>query len=181
MKLSPFQQGGLDSLCGLYAVVNAVRLSAQPIRLSSESCCELFEVLTGALDAQKKLHKMLIEGLVYPALSHLLHTADLWLKDKFDTSLHYRRPYHTRWPTKSGAINLLAEHLANPRTAAIVGLNHPEGGHWSVASAVTRGGSIVLFDSNKRRLVRGQSQNRSSVRNATELYPRQVFLIWASD
>jgi hypothetical protein len=42
-RIEPYQQGGLDSLCGLYAVINAARLlHAEASPLSGQRCRRLF-------------------------------------------------------------------------------------------------------------------------------------------
>jgi hypothetical protein len=87
-RIEPYQQGGLDSLCGLYALINAVRLlHAEANSLSGQRCKRLFaegmDILTtkkGSRDAahwgmtverQRKLAKALlkVEALAdYPPL-----------------------------------------------------------------------------------------------------------------
>lgn len=40
--LKPRFQGELDFLCGLYSIINAIRLAAYPRRLTSEMQADLF-------------------------------------------------------------------------------------------------------------------------------------------
>ena len=47
MKLKPYEQGALDSLCGIYSIVNAMRV----IRgLNNEESQELFKQIIGYLE-----------------------------------------------------------------------------------------------------------------------------------
>lgn len=89
-RIKPYQQGRLDSLCGLYAVINAARLVyAESSPLSGQRCKRLFaegmDFLTikkGNRDAphwgmtvgrQRKLAKALLTGEALAGLPKLRH------------------------------------------------------------------------------------------------------------
>jgi hypothetical protein len=176
----PFQQGGLDSLCGLYAVINATRLAARPIRrLTANECSELFACLSSSLDADRRLLHILTVGSYYPTVSRLLRTASQWLESEHKLQLGYRRPFHqkpsVRTPT---AFQRMADHLAAPQTSAIIGLSEPYA-HWSVARAVSPNGSVLLFDSSRRRYIRYCAYPNSRPLRQ-RLVHRELYLIWTS-
>jgi hypothetical protein len=59
-----YRQGDLDGLCGIYAVVNALR---HVLQLSDEQCQKLFEKLIQALEQDcRHLHKPLLRGCTSP-------------------------------------------------------------------------------------------------------------------
>ena len=62
LGLPPFQQGGLDSLCGLYSIINAERF----INHSSDwETQQLFDDLIHFLARRKLLSKLLIGGIIH--------------------------------------------------------------------------------------------------------------------
>jgi hypothetical protein len=181
MNLHPYRQGALDSLCGIYAVINATRLAAWPAeRLTKRDCHDLFKALASVLDADGRLLQVLTEGSFYPTLSRLLRVADRWLEAEFDLRIRFTRPYHLSHPARSAEIlRQLARHLGTAQTAAIMCLRECSAEHWTVAGSVTRSRSLRLFDSGRRRIVPpGLPQLRDS--SAPRLIPRDLYLIWTS-
>ena len=147
MHLKPMQQGRLDGLCGVYSVINAARLAIWPAqRLTRESCRELFGLLAAELADRAKLLDVLTGGSRHRLVSILLREADGWLRDVYDISLHYRRPYRGQ-PSISQAViaATLARHLAAGHASAIAGLTGSIE-HWTVVRAVTPK-TMLLFDS----------------------------------
>jgi hypothetical protein len=67
--LLPFQQGGLDSLCGLYSIVNAERIIN---RSSDEETQQLFNDLVYFLSRRGLLSKFLIGGILHPQMLTIL-------------------------------------------------------------------------------------------------------------
>lgn len=68
-SLRPYQQGELDSLCGLYTVINAVRVAVWPRRISTSLSQQLFAVGLRALSRARKLMRGLTIGIDEPTLS----------------------------------------------------------------------------------------------------------------
>jgi hypothetical protein len=63
--LKPFAQGKLDCLCGLYSIINAMRLLRQPIAPISEVASRrLFEAGTASLLRKGLLDAALVDGMV---------------------------------------------------------------------------------------------------------------------
>ncbi len=67
--LPPFQQGGLDSLCGLYSVINAERFIN---RSSDEEAQQLFNDLIYYLSRRRLLSKILIGGIIHTEMLVIL-------------------------------------------------------------------------------------------------------------
>ena len=149
----PFAQGDLDWLCGVYAVINAVRLAARPhCRLGKADCGELFAALLAELAGAGRLRGFVTGGMGRGMLVRLLRRADRWLRKRHGLALEVSRPFAERdEPGPEACLRVLAAHLARPGTAAIVGSDE----HWTVVRAVTprrllsfprRSGRVVKVD-----------------------------------
>jgi hypothetical protein len=68
-SLPPFQQGGLDSLCGLYSIVNAERFINHS---SDEETQQLFDDLIHFLSRRGLLGKLLIGGVIHTQMLLIL-------------------------------------------------------------------------------------------------------------
>lgn len=65
--LTPLQQGDLDSLCGLYAVINAVQLVLYPDRrLRRPDLVELYEAGLDVLRKSRSLQTVMLHGMHEP-------------------------------------------------------------------------------------------------------------------
>src|SRR5260221_9507259 len=69
-SLLPFQQGGLDSLCGLYSVINAERIIN---RSSDDETQQLFNDLIYFLSRRGLLSKLLIGGIIHTEMLLILY------------------------------------------------------------------------------------------------------------
>jgi hypothetical protein len=76
--LRPFRQGDLDGMCGIYAVVNAVRAAAAPYRhLPRSACLELFVELCKVRGRRDLLRAAVMDGLVPNEVGQLLDRAQV--------------------------------------------------------------------------------------------------------
>ena len=65
----PFRQGWLDSLCGVYSIVNAHRLVNG---VHYNECQPLFDEIVKYLHRKKILHKVMIEGINHKNFSSIM-------------------------------------------------------------------------------------------------------------
>ena len=137
--LLPFQQGGLDSLCGLYSIINAERIIN---RSSDEDAQQLFDGLVQFLARRGLLRKLLIGGII--------HTEMLMILDKVVGRQRISRvsiPWRgvpnpdltTFWRSMRAFLN------GTPGRAIILGLQGYHD-HWTVIESITDR-SIFLYDS----------------------------------
>jgi hypothetical protein len=143
--MRPYRQGELDFLCGVYCVVNAVRLAARSHRrLGHTTSTALFAALVHQLDDRGRLRKVLTSGMGSCLVARLLRGAGGWLQDEHGLRLEVRASFRKR-DAPGSCLERLAAHLQEPGTSAIVATEE----HWTVAQAV---GSkrLQLFDSNGR-------------------------------
>jgi len=141
LGLLPFQQGGLDSLCGLYSIVNAERIIN---RSSDDETQQLFDDLVHFLARRGLLSKFLIGGI--------LHNQMLVILDKVVGKQRISRvqvPWRgvpnpaltTFWQSMQYFLN------GTPGRAIILGLQGYHD-HWTVIESLTNR-SILLYDSSK--------------------------------
>ena len=135
----PFQQGGLDSLCGLYSIINAERIINHS---SDEETQQLFDDLVHFLTRRKLLSKLLIGGII--------HTEMLTILDKVvgkqrisNVQIPWRgvqNPDLTKfWKSMQNFLD------GTSNRAIILGLQGYHD-HWTVIEKITSR-SIMLYDS----------------------------------
>jgi hypothetical protein len=137
--LPPFQQGGLDSLCGLYSVINAERF----INHSSDwETQQLFDELIHFLARRKLLSKLLIGGII--------HTEMLLILDKV---VGKQRISSVKIPWRgvpTPDLTTFWKYMqwfldGTPGRSIILGLKGYHD-HWTVIESITNR-SIMLYDS----------------------------------
>jgi hypothetical protein len=135
----PFQQGGLDSLCGLYSIVNAERFINHS---SDEETQQLFDDLVHFLSRRKLLSKLLIGGII--------HTEMLLLLDKVvgkqrisNVQIPWRGVPNPDLTTFWKSVQSFLD--STPGRAIILGLQGYHD-HWTVIESITNR-SILLYDS----------------------------------
>ena len=135
----PLRQGDLDGLCGVYAIINAVRC-VHP-RLSKPMADRLFRELLRALaaDGQTKPGSMVYRGITSAMLARLIGTARRHLAAKhglaFEAARLPRRPQPGRSWTMADLTSRLGDHLADGGVA-VLSLRGSMA-HWTVIVAVT--------------------------------------------
>jgi hypothetical protein len=175
VALAPYQQGELDALCGLYAIINATRLALSPTRcMKSADFGHFFNFLIGRLHADRMLLYAITGGLSPMVVSRLLVKADRWLGRRFGVTLQYERPHYLKPnASRTRVVRSIARHLAEPNTSAIVVLDGGERyWHWSVVKKVTTA-SLILFDADGMKRV----SFAHAARGRIHLQPRDVYLL----
>ena len=137
--LPPFQQGGLDSLCGLYSIINDQRFINHS---SDEETQQLFDDLIHFLARRKLLSKLLIGGII--------HTEMLLILDKVvgkQRISNVRIPWRgVHNPDLTAFWKSMQRFLdGTPGRAIILGLKGYHD-HWTVIERITNQ-SIMLYDS----------------------------------
>ena len=169
--LLPFQQGGLDSLCGLYSIINAERIIN---RSSDEEAQQLFDGLIHFLSRRGLLRKLLIGGII--------HTEMLMILDKVvgrqrisQVTIPWRgvpNPHLTTfWKSLQAFLN------GTPGRAIILGLQGYHD-HWTVIESITDR-SIFLYDSSRiKRLPRARCTTvYATWRRKHLLLPAQTYFL----
>ncbi len=160
-------------MCGVYAVVNALR---HVLQLRDEQCQKLFEKLIKALEQDcRHLHKPLLRGMYFPQLKRLAVTASQWrIQGRVLTfqarPLRLRREQRTL-PHLWAALN----EEVGPTCVAIVGVTGVTD-HWYVVYRV-RPKTLWLLDSSGQSRI---SRSRCTLHPTTTRYwldPSDTLLI----
>ncbi len=137
-SLPPFQQGGLDSLCGLYSIVNAERFINHS---SDEAAQELFDSIIHYLSRRRLLAKLLIGGVIHRQMLTILNDVvgdripNLWIPWRGVPNPEL----DTFWRSLQAFLD------GTPGRAVILGLQGYHD-HWTVIETITEK-SIFLYDS----------------------------------
>ncbi len=162
-RVRVYQQGDLDGLCGVYAIVNALRYL---LRLNRKQCQTIFATLVRTLSqARPHPYDPLVQGVVFRQLQKLVTEADhccsLHLGLSFQAHpLRLRREHRTvarLWAALDQAIG--------PGCVAIIGITGRTD-HWCVVYRVTPK-TLRLLDSFGRSCIR---RSRCTVRSARTRY-----------
>ncbi|MBZ9864243.1 hypothetical protein LB515_02530 [Mesorhizobium sp. CA15] len=170
--LAPFNQGDLNSLCGMYCVMNAVRFLYP--ELGREKSIGLFQVLSESLTTNSvTAHETVGLGIEIPTVHALVEAACAYLQEVLETSIIAAtltskiRRFDDLWAT-------LSEGLGGHQVA-IIGLSGRHD-HWTVAYRMTAR-TIRLFDSDSMKVLQ---RARCSLRNPRVPYqidPDEIILI----
>ncbi len=162
-----YRQGDLDGLCGVYAVVNALR---HLLRLRDEQCQKLFEKLIKALAQDcSRVHERLLWGMGIRQLRRLVTVASRCRLQGQNLSfaarpLRLRREQRTL-PDLWAAL----DEEVGPNCVAIVGLSGVDD-HWCVVYRVTPKTLQLLDSSGETRINRSRCTVRpTSTRYCLEL------------
>jgi hypothetical protein len=167
-KLPPFQQGGLDSLCGLYSIVNAERIINGS---SAEQAQDLFDTMVHFLSRRGLLPRILLDGVIH---SHML----LILKKVVNGRIpSIETPWRgqitpdldTFWESMRSFLN------EAPGRAIILGLNGYHD-HWTVIRHITSK-SIFLYDSAKISPLHRSECTTARRRRKHLLLPAQTYFL----
>jgi hypothetical protein len=166
--LPPFQQGGLDSLCGLYSIVNAERIIN---RSSDEHAQELFDTMVHFLSRKRLLTRILLDGVIH---SHMLLILEKVVNGRVPAVEIPWRSQPT--PELDSFWESMREFLdGTPGRAIILGLNGYHD-HWTVVESISRK-SIFLYDSDRiRRLPRSECSTARH-RRMHLLLPAQTYFL----
>jgi hypothetical protein len=168
-RLNPYRQGRLDGLCGVYALINALRLLCP--RLDEDTCERVFCALIRARARQKCSPLAVISGgLSRRELLQLIGPWQRFAAREFGITLTINRPKVSE-PSLRGLWRGLCRAL-DGKSIAIVGLDGIER-HWTVVYAATERTLRVADSSGLRVIFRSQcTVGRTSLRY--QLRPSEV-------
>lgn len=173
-RFTPFRQGDLDSLCGLYSVMNSFRLLCPEI--DDDRSHSLFRVLGETLTTNKVTAcETISEGIEIPTVRALVKAAQDYVRDILDIGIRAERLKLHRTRHKFDEMWTILSDKLNNGHVAILGLSGRHE-HWTVAYRVTRK-TVRLFDSDFIRiLLRSQCSIRSN-KVPHQIDPEDVILL----
>jgi hypothetical protein len=175
-----YSQGSLDSLCGVYAVINSVKAVAHSrgFRLSRTECSALFIRLCGVLADGGRLEDALTEGTTIRTFQAMARDAHQWLLRARGLRLDCRRAFG-RQPTGLEMYwSRLSDHLEaeGPGSALIRLSGRIE--HWTCVRSINDR-AIVLADSSGAKILRRKLCTIADPdrRRIHQLIPTQALLV----
>ena len=174
LGIEPFRQGELDSLCGIYAIINA--LYALCPEMDGELAEALFRKLVGALSQHvERPIGTLYDGLGQAAVEGLLGIAATEVRRELEIRVKvvtYTPPAPR--PSLGEFWKDLRSHV-HRRQVAILGLSGVHE-HWTVGYAVTEK-LIRLLDSDEHHVLRRSRCTVSRARTRFRIDPAAVILV----
>lgn len=174
-RLKPMRQGALDALCGIYSIVNAVRLIAFELNAASagELFDRLFQSLLGAVGSESSA---VTGGIGRPMLAKLVREAAIYMLEEFDVRLKVQRlPKALRQGGSRDQLWQMLKERVGPSCVAIVGLEGKHS-HWTVVAEVSSR-QCLLFDSGNLRALRKAECAVKPLVNRHQILPKHVILI----
>ena len=163
--LRPFHQGELDGLCGVYAVINAVRALCP--ELTADDAAWIFGSLISVLaKAGTDAVEATTYGIERAEVGRLLRWTRAHVLDEYGVGLTVRRlPRPLRHQVGLATLWQALARAITPSSVAVLGLAGRQS-HWTVAIGVTPR-QIRLFDSCKMRVLhrRHCRAGRANLRN----------------
>ena len=177
--IRPYQQGSLDGLCGVYCIVNVIRVLCPEFRNDVFEC--LFDHLIRALPkAGADASVTVAGGIGQRVFTALLKEALAEMTAEYDISLTCRRlPKKFRRTTNLGGLFRRLEGTLSPTRVAVLGMDGKHN-HWTVAVNATLQ-SIKLFDSSSMSVLRRSDCKVGLAVNRTGISMSHVFLVERSD
>lgn len=177
-----YRQGQLDSLCGVYAIINSSKAMCDQhgVRLTRAECRTLFVKVCGVLADDGKLAEALTEGTTIRTFQRMTRAAHDWLENDRGVSFQSRRAFGAAPAGLDDYWSRLLEHwTAFGPGSVLVGMSGQHD-HWSCIRSMSER-AINLMDSDgihQLRRDRCTIAGSTRVRTST-LWPTQTLLISA--
>lgn len=173
-NIEPYRQGELDSLCGIYAIINA--MSALCPEMDEDAARILFRKLVAALknDVDQPVGTI-CNGMSQTALERLLATAQENVATLLEIRIkvqRYRSP--RKDPTLMEVWGGLRAELS-PRQVAILGLSGVQE-HWTVAYELSEK-VMRLLDSTERQVLMRSRCTLQHARTRFRISPSAMILV----
>jgi len=144
---APFKQGRLDSLCGLYATINAMRFACHTAGITAKiSWNVVFRIMVEQIDARWRLADVLTEGTDSPEIQLCFRAAAVYLKRRHGIILRVTWPWSKRKVLNPATALQQVAHRLESGHALFFGYDGRKESHWTVVTEVTRT-HVVLMNS----------------------------------
>ena len=148
----PYRQGDLDGLCGVYAIVNAIR-RLRP-SLTEPQAAALFAQLMRAVRSLDNARTAIANrGLTHEQLHRLIDAArkHMLKAHQFELIVHEVPAEIRRQWSVTALWKLIGRHVSRQRVVLLGIFGRHD--HWTLAVGITRG-QITLYDSGGLRVLR---------------------------
>jgi len=173
----PCLQGNLDSMCGIYSVLNSLYLLDGKIDMK-----EAFDEIVYFLNAKECLVGSLVSGLHRNNILEILKHVSEYIQKIYIKRLIWKTPYWNKRSVELGVFyNTLNSHI-NEKTnnSAIICLGGKVWDHWTVVNKITRK-QLWCFDSFKlqRLILENCATCTKEMKKSHLIFPSHTFLISA--
>ena len=171
----PYRQGDLDGLCGVYSIINAVRVLCP--ELDQEGAEWLFAQLMWSLeDLGVNLPTAVASGIGRVELGRLIRAATAYVAEELEIQLTVRRlPKALRLTSNLAELWHAFEASLSPECVAIIGVAGIHS-HWTIAAQITAK-QVKLYDSGRIAILRRGHCTVGRAVNRHGIPPKHVFLI----
>ncbi len=145
MTIAAYQQGNLDGLCGLYAIINGANLAGA--KLTKKDAQKIFNHMLSVSEHNWGLAKIVSGGTSRKQLIQLLYAANCILIEQKGFFLSARSPFKNNLVSLEDVWTELFRCARADEVPLIGTTDKPD--HWSIVKKVTRS-QLKLFDSDKR-------------------------------
>jgi hypothetical protein len=172
VMLSPYEQGYLDGLCGIYSVINAVRLLT---KIDEDEAMELFKDIMRHIEKTKRLSHICTGGISPSDMYNILRDV---IAKKYP--IEWQRPYfRVRRPSVDVFWDRISAFIKeDSRRAVIVWMEYKDWDHWSVVKTLTAN-RMTFFDSAGFKVIaRGRSETAKGRSKYYFLKPSNTFFLY---
>lgn len=153
--MTPYKQGDLDGLCGIYAVVNGLRhVLDWNVRHYTDH--DLFQLVAGAVP-KADYPDVLWEGMALERLLRIARRATRYLAEEWNEEVLIETPFvNVEFSDLAAYLTALRHALSQAPSVALLGILWPKGegggGHWTALEKVTANHLYLLDSGGRRRL-----------------------------
>lgn len=167
-----FKQGQLDGLCGIYAVINALRLL---VRISRDECYELIYESVLVIEKKKPVSDFIIDGISVFDVSVIIRDI---VCPQYDVTR--TKPFHRRAQVSVDEYwDTLGQFMGSgEQRSVIMAIETHHWGHWTVVRRVTEK-QLILYDSGQCKVVNRRHCSTSMLSSETPvlIYVSQTFFL----
>lgn len=176
--IKPYSQGNLDSLCGLYSVINSTKLIIKNIT-KTDSMILICKCMTALEEIKNKpLSSIFLHGISVHDISCIIKNV---IEPHYPIKRH--KPFHHKPDISINAYWEAMEIFLNDETsAAIICIEKKTWSHWSVAKSVCSN-RIYLSDSDSLKYINKSHCSTQEITQETpvKIYPALTFFLSRSD
>lgn len=172
MELLPYEQGSLDSLCGIYCIMNALKFMEV---IDEADDVKLFREILKFIEKKKLLSSVCIDGIFCTNLESILKAI---IEPLY--GIKSRRPFRKAKIITLDELWTELQFFLGQRNnrSIIIGLETYGWDHWSVISHISQR-QLFLFDSSSMKLL---PRRRCSIDKLTPerpyyLDPKEIFFL----
>jgi hypothetical protein len=156
-EIRPYRQGDMDSLCGLYAIINGLRVCCKRAKINSKiDWVDCFYLVLRQLEIEGKAISTMLNGMSTRMVVNCLRILAKHFAKKYKLEISCKFPWKSKKRLNARkALLLLEQAIGLPGTSAVLGIDGRNVQHWTAVKGLTER-KILLADSSGLK-----SKNRS--------------------